>query len=286
MIEESCGQTYCPFGNALVEMRDLRFGLNFSRIGAEDSQIKQAFSNNADFVSGSCAGHFHADQKKDFMFYIINESNKFGGAILHSNSIGCDGENNYFGGGNIIAQNGNIIGTGPYHSMNEIEVTNSVLNLQKVRLMRQKLIGSQRESLNTHSLPIIKVDAYLCCQSIKYSIPYTPVIDSASQQYAEVASSFLWDYLRKTGASGYFVGVSGGVETSANAICVYYMCMKVFKEVHQGNAFVLKTLRKIVKDDKFTPASSAEVVKKLCYTGYLGLTENDVYINFIFKTIN
>jgi NAD+ synthase (glutamine-hydrolysing) len=35
---------------------------------------------------------------------------------------------------------------------------------------------------------------------------------------------YLWDYLRRSGANGYFLPLSGGSDSAAAAICVFYMC--------------------------------------------------------------
>ena len=35
---------------------------------------------------------------------------------------------------------------------------------------------------------------------------------------------FLWDYLRRSGASGFFLPLSGGIDSASTASCVFHMC--------------------------------------------------------------
>lgn len=44
-------------------------------------------------------------------------------------------------------------------------------------------------------------------------------------------SLFLWDYLRKSKASGFFLALSGGLDSCSVALTVYNMCFIVFKEI-------------------------------------------------------
>lgn len=37
-------------------------------------------------------------------------------------------------------------------------------------------------------------------------------------------SCWLWDYLKKSGASGFFLPLSGGIDSSAVALIVFNMC--------------------------------------------------------------
>jgi len=44
-------------------------------------------------------------------------------------------------------------------------------------------------------------------------------------------SVFLWDYLRKSKAGGFFLPLSGGMDSSSVALMVYNMCIVVYKEI-------------------------------------------------------
>jgi len=72
----------------------------------------------------------------------------------------------------------------------------------------------------------------------------------------EIASGpalWLWDYLRRSGARGFFLPLSGGADSSSVASLVASMSKLAFESVEEGNQETLSTLRTIVKDPQFTP---------------------------------
>ena len=97
---------------ALYQCIDASFGLEICQELwlLNDNPGKIAYMNNADFVvscNGSC---FVTDKLKHRVDMVLNETNKMGGAYIYVNLIGCDGTSLYFDGGNIIAQNGELLG--------------------------------------------------------------------------------------------------------------------------------------------------------------------------------
>jgi len=65
---------------------------------------------------------------------------------------------------------------------------------------------------------------------------------------------WMWDYLRRSGGSGYFLPLSGGADSASTAALVASMCKLVFESVTvDKNEETLKKIRKVVKDDKFYP---------------------------------
>ena len=49
---------------------------------------------------------------------------------------------------------------------------------------------------------------------------------------------WLWDYLRRSGAAGYMLPLSGGADSSATATIVGNMCQLVVRAVQQGDKAV------------------------------------------------
>lgn len=46
-------------------------------------------------------------------------------------------------------------------------------------------------------------------------------------------SAFLWDYLRRSGANGYFLPLSGGADSACSALIVYYLCYTLNKIINE-----------------------------------------------------
>lgn len=67
-------------------------------------------------------------------------------------------------------------------------------------------------------------------------------------------SCFLWDYLRRSGASGYFLPFSGGADSASSALIVFNMCEIAYQTIKEKEDLdVLETLRKIVGDENYNP---------------------------------
>lgn len=83
-------------------------------------------------------------------------------------------------------------------------------------------------------------------------------------------SLWMWDYLRRSGARGFFLPLSGGADSSAVACTVGHMSHFVLEHIDKGDKETLNDLRRIVKDPSFTPKSAREIVNQLFITAYLG----------------
>ena len=272
MIAQITGQRYVPLGLAIYYAHELTFGLEICQELwlLNDNPGKIAFMNNADVVincNGSC---FTTDKLEHRVEMVRNETSKMGGAYVYVNLIGCDGQRVYFDGGNIIAQNGEILGLGPYHTQDNYEILDCVINIQKIRLERHTFTSGQRQvHNNTKRLPIINIDFEFCTDKNWYSKKIEPKYDIGVKQQMEVVASYLWDYLRKSNQKGFFLPLSGGSDSACIALCVYYLCEKIFKALEQNNEHVLKILRKIVRVKDYNPKSAKEICGKIFYTSYL-----------------
>jgi len=118
----------CPFGLAIYNTLDCSFGLEICQELwlLNNNPGKVSFMNNADFVV-SCNGSCYVTNKlKKRADMVMSETARMGGAYIYVNLIGCDGTNLYFDGGNLICQNGKCLAIGTYHTLNDIEIINSV----------------------------------------------------------------------------------------------------------------------------------------------------------------
>jgi len=128
LITKQNGQKTCPFGLAIYNTLDCSFGLEICQELwlLNNNPGKVAFMNNADFVI-SCNGSCYVTNKlKKRADMVMSETARMGGAYIYVNLIGCDGTNLYFDGGNLICQNGKTLAIGAYHTLNDIEIINSV----------------------------------------------------------------------------------------------------------------------------------------------------------------
>ena len=86
------------------------------------------------------------------------------------------------------------------------------------------------------------------------------VLPTPMEEIAQAPALWLWDYLRRSGARGFFLPLSGGADSGAVAAIVASMAKIVFESITNGNLKALQDLRKVVKDEKFTPKKFEDIV--------------------------
>lgn len=57
---------------------------------------------------------------------------------------------------------------------------------------------------------------------------------SPEEEIALGPACWMWDYLRRSGSRGYFLPLSGGIDSCATAVLVYSMCRLVITDIERG----------------------------------------------------
>jgi NAD+ synthase (glutamine-hydrolysing) len=81
---------------------------------------------------------------------------------------------------------------------------------------------------------------------------------------------FLWQYLVRTNSAGYFLALSGGLDSSTTALMVFGMARLVLESIKAGEQKTLTDLRRVTGDTKFSPKTPQEIVSRLFHTCYMG----------------
>jgi NAD+ synthase (glutamine-hydrolysing) len=89
------------------------------------------------------------------------------------------------------------------------------------------------------------------------------------QEIAMGPPLWLWDYLRRSGARGFFLPLSGGADSASVAAMVASMSSMVLKSINEGNTDALNDIRRIVRDPNFTPTKYQDIVSRILVTSYL-----------------
>jgi NAD+ synthase (glutamine-hydrolysing) len=122
--------------------------------------------------------------------------------------------------------------------------------------------------------------ADLSTPDLSHPRPSTKPIDTRyhlpEEEIALGPACWMWDYLRRSRAQGYFVPLSGGIDSCATSVIVFSMCRLVVKACQEGNQQVLSDVRRICGEKEgstWIPKEAQEVSGKLFVTCYMG-TEN------------
>ena len=136
---------------------------------------------------------------------------------MYSNVKGCDGERVYYDGSSLIVINGKVLAQAAQFSLDEVEVLTATVDIEDVRSYRGRSNNSGLDNTRNEVYRRIFVD-YALTHDDSLVIPASPIIDmfyhTPEEEIALGPACWLWDYLRRSGASGFFLPLSGGGLTS------------------------------------------------------------------------
>lgn len=92
----------------------------------------------------------------------------------------------------------------------------------------------------------------------------SPRYHAPEEEIALGPACWLWDYLRRSHAAGFFIPLSGGIDSCATAVIVHSMCKEVIKAISEGNEQVIADVRQVCGEPQgstWLPSRSQELCK-------------------------
>ncbi len=273
------GQEKVPFGEALISTRDTCIGAETCEElftpAAPHSPMALA---GCEIFTNSSGSHHELRKLNTRINLILDATRKCGGVYLYANQQGCDGDRLYYDGSAMIFVNGEIVAQGSQFSLSDVEVVTATVDLEDVRSYR----ASASRGLQAQQSPRYKrleADVQLSKREddVDYRVGSSKAVEvryhKPEEEIALGPACWLWDYLRRSGAAGYFIPLSGGIDSCATATIVYSMCRLVLEATKTNNKQVIKDARRIAgepDDSEWKPASAQEVCNRLFHTCYMG----------------
>ncbi|EPQ29776.1 uncharacterized protein PFL1_02449 [Pseudozyma flocculosa PF-1] len=261
-VEKVCGQHDVPFGDAVVSTRDTVIGVELcEELFTPDSPHIAMGLDGVEIFTNSSASH-HELRKLYRRVELIKEATlKLGGIYLYANQQGCDGDRLYYDGCPLIAVNGAIVAQGSQFSLDDVQVVSATVDLDDVRAHRAaKSRGMQAavqrggpEWGNGQSRGYRRIPADIemgRSQEFGSETPRTlarQLVLKATSKPIEVRyhtpeeeialgpACWLWDYVRRSRTQGYFIPLSGGIDSCATAVIVFSMCRLVVAACNQAD---------------------------------------------------
>jgi len=279
MIREITGQDTVPFGDAAIATRDTALASETcEELFAPNSPHIYLGLNGVEVIANGSGSHHELRKLNKRIDLIRNATSKGGGVYLYANQQGCDGGRLYFDGCALIAVNGDIVAQGSQFSLNDVEVVTATVDLEDVRSYRGAIVSRSVQASQSEQVPRVKVDFDLTTSD--YRLAPSPPIEvryhTPEEEIAYGPACWLWDYLRRAGAAGYFLPISGGADSSSVAAMVGSMCQMVAKEAKAGNEQVLRDARRIAgegEDSGYLPTDAREFANRIFHTSYMA-TQN------------
>ncbi|KAJ3658260.1 hypothetical protein Zmor_010011 [Zophobas morio] len=277
MISKFTGQTTVPFGDAVISTRDTCIGFEICEElwSPASTHISMAL-DGVEIICNSSGSY--AELRKAYVSVELVKSAtlKAGGCYVFSNMRGCDGQRVYFGGCSCIALNGSILSRAKQFSLQDVEVTAATIDLEDIRAYRNQIRSFAHLAAQSPSYPRVVIDFSLSLEQ-DATLPIASSIEWAylrpEEEIAKGPACWLWDYLRRSGQGGFFLPLSGGVDSSSVAIIVFSMCRMVVDTVQRGDTTVLSDVRRLLGDPEYTPRTPSDLCNRILVTCYMG-TEN------------
>ena len=276
-IRAITGQDTVPFGDAAIATRDTTLAAETcEELFAPDSPHIYLGLDGVDILTNGSGSHHELRKLQKRVELIREASSKGGGIYLYANQQGCDGGRLYFDGCALIAVNGRILAQGSQFSLKDVEVVTATVDLEDVRSYRGAIASRMVQGAKAEPVPRITADFDLThAQQIQHK-PTQPIdvhFHTPEEEIAFGPAAWLWDYLRRSGVSGYFLPLSGGADSSSVAAQIGIMCQMVATEAAAGNPHVIADARRLVGDPDYLPTNATDFANRIFHTCYMG-TEN------------
>ena len=276
-IRAITGQNTVPFGDAAIATRDTVLASETcEELFAPDSPHIYLGLDGVEILANGSGSHHELRKLQRRVELIREASSKGGGVYLYANQQGCDGGRLYFDGCALIAVNGRILAQASQFSPRDVEVITATIDLEDVRAYRGAIASRMVQGSQSESVPRIITNFDLTDNemTIRPTQPIDVFYHTPEEEIAYGPASWLWDYLRRSRTSGFFLPLSGGADSSSVAAQVGIMCRMVVDEAQAGNAEVLADARRLVGDAGYIPTDPAEFAHHIFHTCYMGTSNS------------
>ncbi|KAJ1655688.1 glutamine-dependent NAD(+) synthetase [Dispira simplex] len=280
-VRRVTGQDTVPFGDAVVQTQDTCVGIELcEELFTPQSPHINMFLDGVDIITNSSGSHHELRKLNRRVELIRKATTQHGGVYAYANQQGCDGDRLYYDGCALISLNGQVLAQGSQFSLNDVEIVTATFDLDDIRSLRAASSSRCAQATDAARYPRIYIPITLGHDNLKEMVrPSTPVevsLYSTAEEISLGPACWLWDYLRRSGMAGFFLPLSGGLDSCSTAIIVDSMCRLVLDAIQEGNSQVLQDCRRICgypEDSNYTPSSTQEIASHLFHTCFMG-TEN------------
>lgn len=221
------GQRDAPFGLYHVECAD---GTAIGCESCEELWTPQASHidlalRGVEIIGNGSGSHHELRKLSTRIELMMSATRKCGGVYLYSNQRGCDGGRTYYDGCAMIVVNGKIVAQAPQFDVHDVNVITATIDLDDVRSYRAshpsfgiqaaRTIAENGGSNGLMYDTITLVFDPTNSASINKNRPkimengMALKIASPEEECCLGPACWLWDYLRRSGAAGFFLPLSG-----------------------------------------------------------------------------
>ncbi|GFH51344.1 glutamine-dependent NAD(+) synthetase [Chaetoceros tenuissimus] len=234
-------------------------------------------------IIGNGSGSHHELRKLDARLgLMINATKKCGGLYLYANQRGCDGSRLYFDGCSMIVCNGKVLAQAKQFDLQDVQTIVATVDLDDIRSYRASIpsLGNQAaEARHMMHSQIVTADIEVGSNlNDGYPLPSEEIqlkLHTPEEECCFGPACWLWDFMRRSGAAGFFLPLSGGADSSSVAMIVGVMTIMVTEAAKKDQkGLVASECRRVCrKEEGWVPEDAREMASCVLHTTYMG-TEN------------
>ncbi|PSK55366.1 Glutamine-dependent NAD(+) synthetase [Elsinoe australis] len=278
-IQDLIGQKETRIGDIIFDTLDGSFATETcEELWTPDSPHAEYSLQGVEIILNSSGSH-HELRKLDTRVNLILEATaKSGGVYMYANQRGCDGDRLYYDGSSLILSNGKVLAQGSQFSLRDVEVLTATIDLDDIWSSRaSRARGAQ--SMEAPTFERVSIDFHITSKKEAATsrktatMPREIAYHKPEEEIALGPAAWMWDYLRRSKASGYFVPLSGGIDSCATAVIVFSMCRMVVAAIEEGNTEVLEDATRLCGGEDPSNMTAQQFCNKIFCTAYMGMKE-------------
>ncbi|ANB15267.1 glutamine-dependent NAD(+) synthetase [Sugiyamaella lignohabitans] len=281
-------QRSVTFGDAKLDGLETSFGFETcEELFTPNSPHIGLALDGVEFFTNSSGSHHELRKLDTRMRLIVEATKKCGGVYLYANQRGCDGDRLYYDGCALIVVNGDVVAQGAQFGLDDVEVVTATVDLDSVRSYRSAPSFGMQSTAVEKSYPSVEFSSAsgaLSGRSLEFDMTVIPTkarplrYHTPEEEIALGPACWLWDYLRRCRAGGFFIPLSGGIDSCATSVIVHSMCRLVAEAAKNGNEQVIADARRLAgkaveENPEWVPTDPKEFANMIFHTCYMG-TEN------------
>ncbi|TAQ88217.1 hypothetical protein B7494_g3469 [Chlorociboria aeruginascens] len=279
IIRRVTGQHTVPIGDALISTLDTAVGYETcEELFTPLNPSTYMGLNGAEIILNSSASHAELRKLKTRLDLISNSTRKLGGIYVYANATGIDGEARMmFDGSSMVIANGKVLQQSAQFSLKEVDVITATIDIEEVRSFRSSISRNVQAAAQPE---YERIECDLCLSRPADDIYLSSNLDISNEIELKImepmeeiylsTAVYLWQYLVRTNSAGFFLALSGGLDSSTVALLVYGMSRLVLESIQSGEAKTLADLRRVTGDSKYLPSTPNDIVSRLLHTCYMG----------------
>ncbi|KAK5185749.1 glutamine-dependent NAD(+) synthetase [Exophiala sp. CCFEE 6388] len=279
VIRDITGQKTVPIGDAVLSTLDTSVGCETcEELFTPLNPSTNMGLNGVEVIVNSSASHAELRKLNTRLSLIQNCTRKLGGIYIYANATGVDGEARMmYDGSSMILCNGKVMKQSSQFSLAPVEVITATIDIEEVRSYRSS-ISRNVQAAAQPEYPRIEcdlclsspADEVLLSNTLQLSRPIELTILDPMEEIFRAEAAFLWQYLTRATAAGYFLALSGGLDSATVTLFVFGMAKVVLQFINSGDENALADLRRITGEPDLIVKTPQDIVKRLLHTCYMG----------------